>query len=95
MAPTMNMTKPVTTAIATFVSIDKFIIFPFNLWRQPPVAPFFGFCFSYITSNFGVLMVVRKLKTETLNGVSGTSNIEGKVTRVGASERGERMSFKR
>ena len=62
MAPTMNMTKPVTTAIATFVSIDKFIIFPFNLWRQPPVAPFFGFCFSYIASDFGVLMVVLKAK---------------------------------
>ena len=28
MAPTINMTKPVATAIATFVSIDKFIIFP-------------------------------------------------------------------
>jgi len=63
MAPTMNMTKPVTTAIATFVSIDKFIIFPFNLWRQPPVAPFFGFCFSYIASDFGVLMVVLKAES--------------------------------
>jgi len=28
MAPTINMTKPVATAIATFVSIDKLIIFP-------------------------------------------------------------------
>src|SRR5436190_17967113 len=29
-APTINMTKLVATAIATFVSTDKFIIFPFN-----------------------------------------------------------------
>jgi hypothetical protein len=28
MAPTINMTRPVATAIATFVSIDKLIIFP-------------------------------------------------------------------
>ena len=35
------------------------------------------------------------LKAETLNGASGTSDIEGKVTRVGASECGQRMSFKR
>jgi len=28
MAPTINTTKPVATAIATFVSTDKFIIFP-------------------------------------------------------------------
>jgi hypothetical protein len=30
MAPTINMTRPVATAIATFVSIDKLIIFPFS-----------------------------------------------------------------
>jgi hypothetical protein len=30
MAPTINTTKVVATAIATFVSTDKFIIFPFN-----------------------------------------------------------------
>ena len=30
MAPTINTTKLVATAIATFVSTDKFIIFPFN-----------------------------------------------------------------
>jgi hypothetical protein len=28
-----------------------------------------------------------------LNGANGMSDIEGKVTRVGASERGQRMSF--
>jgi hypothetical protein len=32
---------------------------------------------------------------ETLNGANGLSNIEGKVTRVGASERGQQTSFKR
>ena len=30
MAPTINTTKLVATAIATFVSTDKFIISPFN-----------------------------------------------------------------
>ena len=45
MAPTINMTKPVATAIATFVSIDKFIIFP------SVMTPL-----SHVPSNFGVLM---------------------------------------
>jgi hypothetical protein len=40
------MRKPVATAIATFVSIDKFIIFPSVM--APPV--------SYVSSNFGMLM---------------------------------------
>jgi hypothetical protein len=40
MAPTITTRKPVATAIATFVSIDKFIIFPFNFGGNP-VAPFF------------------------------------------------------
>jgi hypothetical protein len=35
MAPTINTTKPVATAIATFVSIDKFMIFPFNYGSDP------------------------------------------------------------
>ena len=30
MAPRITTTKPLATAIATFVSIDNFIIFPFN-----------------------------------------------------------------
>jgi hypothetical protein len=42
MAPTINTTKPVATAIATLVSIDKFIIFPFN-YGSAPVAPFLIF----------------------------------------------------
>jgi hypothetical protein len=46
-APTINMTRPVATAIATFVSIDKFIIFP-SVMTHPP--------FSHVDSNFGVLM---------------------------------------
>jgi len=40
MAPTITITKPVATAIATFVSIDKFIIFPFNYGGNPR-RPFF------------------------------------------------------
>ena len=31
---------------------------------------------------------------EMVNGAEGISDIEGKVTRVGASERGQRVSFK-
>jgi len=31
---------------------------------------------------------------EMMNGAEGISDIEGKATRVGASERGQRMSFK-
>ena len=31
---------------------------------------------------------------EIVNGVDGISDIEGKATRVGASERGQRTSFK-
>jgi len=44
MAPTINKTKPVATAMATFVSIDKFFIFPFNYGGKPS-PPFFGFYF--------------------------------------------------
>ncbi|HEY5991966.1 MAG TPA: hypothetical protein VIU10_05250 [Candidatus Udaeobacter sp.] len=57
MAPTINMTKPVATAIATFVSIDKFTIFAF-IMVAPPVAPFFWIL--RISSNFGVLMDARR-----------------------------------
>jgi len=32
--------------------------------------------------------------TAASNGAEGISDIEGKATRVGASERGQRMSFK-
>ena len=31
---------------------------------------------------------------EMMNGAEGISDIEGKATRVGASERGQRTSFK-
>jgi hypothetical protein len=37
---------------------------------------------------------MEKLKRGKLNGASGMSDIEGKATRVGASERGQRTSFK-
>jgi len=43
-APTINTTKPVATAIATFVSTVKFIILPFN-YGGDPVAPVFYFSF--------------------------------------------------
>ena len=35
-----------------------------------------------------------RLPLHRLNGANGMSDIEGKVTRVGASERGQRTSFK-
>jgi len=62
MAPTINTTKPVATAIATFVSIDKFIILPFNYGGEPtPSPPFlvFLFFFFYIPSKFSALMDAR------------------------------------
>jgi hypothetical protein len=40
MAPTINTTKLVATAIATFVSTDKFIIFP-SIMAATPMTPFF------------------------------------------------------
>jgi hypothetical protein len=45
MAPTINTTKPVATAMATFVSMDKFIIFPFKLWQRPRRPRFLIFLF--------------------------------------------------
>src|SRR6266480_7364960 len=54
-APTINTTKPVATAIATFVSTDKFIIFSLRLWRRPRRPRFLSFPF-YIASNFRALM---------------------------------------
>src|SRR5881392_3271515 len=46
MAPTINTTKPVATAIATFASTDKFIIFP-SIMAAIPIAPVFEFSFFY------------------------------------------------
>src|SRR6266480_352486 len=46
MAPTINATKLVATAIATFVSTDKFIIFPFNYGGEPR-GPVFYLSFFY------------------------------------------------
>ena len=59
MAPTITITKPVATAIATFVSIDKFIIFPFNYGGNSPSPLFLDLIFS-VASNFGVLMDARR-----------------------------------
>jgi hypothetical protein len=42
MAPTITTTKPVATAIATFVSIDKFMIFP-AIMAVIPITPVFEF----------------------------------------------------
>jgi hypothetical protein len=57
-APTINTTKPVATAIATFVSIDKFIIFPFNYGDL--VAPGFDISFFfYIASKYSALIDAR------------------------------------
>src|SRR2546430_1586911 len=44
-APTINTTKPAATAIATFVSTDKFIVFSLQLWRRPRRPRFFFFPF--------------------------------------------------
>jgi len=52
MAPTITMTKPVATAIATFISIDKFVIFPFNYGGNPLSPPFFGFYFLLFLHRF-------------------------------------------
>jgi len=57
MAPTINATKLVATAIATFASMDKFIIFPFNYGG--PMTPVFEFFLFLIVSNFGLLMDAR------------------------------------
>jgi len=63
-APTINTTKPVATAIATFVSTDKFIILPFN-YGGDPVASVFDFFF-LIASNFSALMDARRKALKTL-----------------------------
>jgi len=47
MAPTINMTKPVATAIATFVSTDKFIIFP-AIIAAIPITPVLVFTFTFL-----------------------------------------------
>jgi hypothetical protein len=58
MAPTINTTKPVATAIATFASTDKFIIFP-SVMAATPITPVFEFSLFLIASNFGALMDAR------------------------------------
>jgi hypothetical protein len=44
MAPTINKTKLVATTMATFVSTDKFIIFP-SITAAIPMTPFLNFPF--------------------------------------------------
>ena len=55
MAPTINTTKLVATAIATFVSTDKFITLPSIMEATSVTAVFDIFPF-VIASNVGVLM---------------------------------------
>jgi hypothetical protein len=81
MAPTTNMTKPVATAIATFVSIDKFIIFPFNYGGTPRRPLFFGSCVSHIASNFGVLMDARRSARFSATRERGKKKGESALTR--------------
>jgi hypothetical protein len=55
MAPTINTTKLVATAIATFASTDKFIFFPFN-YGGDSAAPAFYVSLFRSASNLGALM---------------------------------------
>ena len=55
MAPTINTRKLVATAIATFASTDKFIIFP-SIMAATPMTPVFEFFLFCIASNFSALM---------------------------------------
>jgi hypothetical protein len=55
MAPTITMTKLVATAIATFASTDKFIIFP-SIMAATPMTSRFCFSVLYVVSNFNPLM---------------------------------------
>jgi hypothetical protein len=55
MAPTINTTKLVATPIATFASMDKFIIFP-AIIAAIPITPVLVFPVLYVASNFGVFM---------------------------------------
>jgi hypothetical protein len=55
MAPTIHTTKLVATAIATFASTDKFIIFP-SIMAATLMTPVFEFFLFLIASNFSALM---------------------------------------
>src|SRR6266545_2792876 len=50
-APTIKTTKPVATAMATFASIDKFIIFP-SIMAATRCPLFFGFYFLLFLHRF-------------------------------------------
>ena len=58
MAPTINTTKLVATAIATFVSTDKFIIFPSVTAESPATSSPSPFHISFLASasDFGAHM---------------------------------------
>ena len=80
MAPTTNMTKPVATAIATFASTDKFIIFP-SIMAAIRCPLFFGSCVSHIASNFGVLMDARRSARFSATRERGKKKGESALTR--------------
>jgi hypothetical protein len=63
MAPTINTTKLVATAIATFVSTDKFITLPSIMAATSVTAVFEIFPF-VIASKFGALMDGQERKLE-------------------------------
>src|SRR5439155_508533 len=67
MAPTINKTKLVATAIATFASTDKLIIFP-AIMAAIPITPVFEFFLFLIVSNFTALMDARRSVRRTKNG---------------------------
>ena len=66
MAPTITTTKLVATAIATFASTDKFIIFP-AIMAAIPITPVFEFFLFLIASNFSALMDARRSVRRTKN----------------------------
>ena len=55
MAPTINTRKPVATAIATFISTNKFIIFS-SIMAATRCPPFLELFICLIASNFSALM---------------------------------------
>jgi len=59
MAPTINATKLVATAIATFVSMDKFIICPSNYGGHPDDPLLKSFFLLLIASNLSAQMDAR------------------------------------
>ena len=64
-APTINTRKLVATAIATFVSTDKFIIFPSIMAATLPTTPVFEFFPFLIASNSSAQMDAKAGRNKT------------------------------